>query len=332
MLLALMLLVPTPAHATITKIEGYDQSLELPEIDPVDDEAEDSSEGEDDELVEDEGEPEDSAAEEDAVADVATDGGIIGVLVVTGDADDLVYLDVYKDDELIADHIGYVLTSDGKEDGPLTVVLRLRFETFDLDSTYMIRAYDNATYDSSEEPLYEGTLEVVYGQSGEDDEDATAIAVRTLAEGEERPFDPGPLLMPNGSTWSMGESQAPAGEGGSVYSFVPAPEAFDNPEQSNSSPTPDSSEIAGSASNDVTDATAQAPSVESTQTNSEAAPSEQTGEQIADDMNPLAMPKERTVAPTAGTFIEKRSGTILAVIGFMILSAIALIFFKGEEA
>ena len=161
-----------------------------------------------------------------AAAESASTG--IDVLAVTGDEDDLVYVDILQGEgesqRVVATHLTYRLGDllDGTSGSDLVAVLAVNFSGFDQASAYRIKAYDTRSYTADTTPIFDGTMDVVYGQFGQDDTTCSPIAVRTLASDGSRDFAAHQTYNKDGQDWTLASAAPvddPAGQGRTVYRY-----------------------------------------------------------------------------------------------------------------
>ena len=183
-----------------------------------------------------------TSAEQDSAATLRVGSALdepdtgVDVLAITGDAGDVVYVDVFDNGRMIASHLSYTL-ADGAADsnGQLVGVLSINVDGFNPTHEYTIKVYDR--YDqASANLLYDGTLSVVYGLLGEGEgAQLRPLAFRTVSIGEDRPFNlPQAISAGEGNmVYTLASDKPiedPVGQGRTIYQYqasVDAPQQID---------------------------------------------------------------------------------------------------------
>ena len=138
-----------------------------------------------------------------------TKDSLIDILSVTGNKGDQVYINMTKDDEVIADHLAYTIDSedaavDANKDMAGVVSVKFDASVFEGQDSITAHKYSVKVYaDRNEnELIYEGTITPVYKQF-EDDGKTEFLAFRMLAEGEDRPFTAPQTIEHNGIVYDL---------------------------------------------------------------------------------------------------------------------------------
>jgi hypothetical protein len=123
----------------------------------------------------------------DHIYSIEQEDDAVDVLTITGPQNATVYINMYKNGEVLASHLAFTLdeySSQADEDGNMVGVASVEFtaEAFSNDEVYSIEVYADR---EQTELLYKGVISTVFASYGDDVE---ALAVRTLAKGEKRPL------------------------------------------------------------------------------------------------------------------------------------------------
>lgn len=144
----------------------------------------------------------------------------VDILTVTGPQNSTVYITMTKDDEVLASHLGFTLdeyTGDMDDNGDMVGVASMEFNarTFSNDDVYSIEVY--ADRDQTD-LLYAGTISTVFASYGSVEE---ALAVRTLANGENRPLSIPQTREYNGVTYELVSDELVEHDGHACYEYEP---------------------------------------------------------------------------------------------------------------
>lgn len=165
----------------------------------------------------------------DHIYSIEQEDDAVDVLTITGPQNATVYINMYKDGEVLASHLAFTLdeySSQADEDGNMVGVASVEFtaEAFSNDEVYSIEVYADR---EQTELLYEGVISTVFASY---DDDVEALAVRTLAKGEKRPLSVPQTRDYRGVSYEL-VSNEPADKGGLVcYEYEQAndmPESVD---------------------------------------------------------------------------------------------------------
>lgn len=152
----------------------------------------------------------------------------IELFAVDGAPDDILYLDVYKDGELVAERVALRLGDFTKDEGEtVSSVISVDITPFDPASTYHVQAFAYDMAVEGEPLLYDGVIQPIYGVFGEDDTTGSLIATRMVRDNENRVFVAHRTYAKDGQTWQLTSENPvadPQGAGRVVYRYERIPE------------------------------------------------------------------------------------------------------------
>lgn len=154
------------------------------------------------------------------------DGNSVDILSVAGQEGDTIYVNIEKAGEggntVLASHLAYTLndqTGDKDNDKGIVGAVSVSFnEVFNYNDTYAISVYNNRDDDlNNKDPLFKGTISTVYAKFG--DNKPQALAVRTLKEDENRPFNAPESQKINNVTYELTSNEPQDVEGKTTYLY-----------------------------------------------------------------------------------------------------------------
>lgn len=157
---------------------------------------------------------------DDAMQSVSGEiGSNIEILQVTGDDDDIVYLDVHKDGTQIASHLTFqVKDLRETENGASSVIAIALAKGLEPKSTYQLIAYTDRN-DALGSMVFSGTIQLVYGSF---EGTVSPIAVRTVSDVDPDAFVPHDTYVKEGTIYELESTtplEDPDGEGRTIYAY-----------------------------------------------------------------------------------------------------------------
>lgn len=147
----------------------------------------------------------------------------IDLFAVDGAPDDYLYLDVYKDGEMVAERVALRLGDFTNDKGDtVSSVIGVDITSFDPAATYHVQAFESEVRADGEPLLYDGVIQPIYGLFGEEDTTGSLIATRMVRGGENRVFVAHHSYVKDGEAWQLADENPvadPQGAGRVVYRY-----------------------------------------------------------------------------------------------------------------
>lgn len=148
--------------------------------------------------------------------------GSVDILTVTGAEGQTVYINMYKGKKTIASHLAFTLEGENAQtdaNGDMVGMVSVSFNgtSFLVEDEYQVQVYADR---EQTELLYEGTVSTVFARY--DGESTEPMALRTLAQNEDRAFSVPQTLAHNGITYELASADPQEVDGRLVYDYKPA--------------------------------------------------------------------------------------------------------------